>query len=854
LNKSFLCIGKICACSYILLLATGPAFGAAITSTWKGPNGNWSVPSNWTNGVPNNGGGNTFTAVLNNGSSVHMSSVATINNLTIDSVDSLALDNDDGLTINSGAGAGSISNNGTITVNATDFTSGLYLTGGGTVTLSGNGMVTMGNNFNNHIYSPNVATALVIGPNQLVQGAGQIGLGQTTVTNNGTITANQSAGMGLAANATGFTNNGTIQTSGAGSLILTGGPFTNTSGAILLGAGTTATVSAVVNGGPITLSANSTLNLSSGRILGGTLTNSSTGNIVVVSFGDLSGTVNNVAGGQIAVDDGAALQLDSSGTFTNNGNIALNASGTLAELSLIGGGTVTLGGSGTLTMGNNVNNLIFGTTALVIGPNQLVQGAGQIGLSNTTITNNGTIRANQTAGLTLSPSRDVGFGFTNNGTIQTAGSGSLTLSGGTFTNTSGMILLAAGTTGTVSQGTGINGGAVTLSGNSTLNLFGATIHGGTLTNSSTGNIVVASSSTLGGIVNNIVGGQIAVSNGAILSLESSGTFTNNGNIALNSTGGFTDLELSGGSAVTLAGTGTLTMDNNVNNRVYGGYSTALVIGPNQLVQGAGQVGLGQTTIINNGTITANQPAGMVIEAGGFTNNGMLNAKNNSTLEIDYELSLGNNSSLAADGGKLRLNIISGSTSVGSGVTANITGSGILELAGSVSALGTTISAHRVAITNNSAAPGILVSGTSQVVGGIDGSGTTQVNAGSDLTANHIVQSALVIGGTASSPAIVTIDASDSSGDPLSQPSAESSNLSFAGLVAPSEPIGSGTENSERMLLAVSASAVSDLQANGTTLGGADLSGSGSAVPEPSTLLLFALGSLSCAAALRRRAR
>jgi hypothetical protein len=48
----------------------------------------------------------------------------------------------------------------------------------------------------------------------------------------------------------------------------------------------------------------------------------------------------------------------------------------------------------------------------------------------------------------------------------------------------------------------------------------------------------------------------------------------------------------------------------------------------------------------------------------------------------------------------------------------------------------------------------------------DGSGTAQVNAGSDLTANRIIQEALVIGGTKSSPGLVTIDASDVSGNPL----------------------------------------------------------------------------------------
>ncbi len=71
------------------------------------------------------------------------------------------------------------------------------------------------------------------------------------------------------------------------------------------------------------------------------------------------------------------------------------------------------------------------------------------------------------------------------------------------------------------------------------------------------------------------------------------------------------------------------------------------------------------------------------------------------------------------------------------------------------------------ITNlSSAAGGILVSGTHQRVGHIDGAGVTQVNAGSDLTTDHIIQTALMIGGTAGSPAAVTIAASDAWGAPL----------------------------------------------------------------------------------------
>ena len=57
-------------------------------------------------------------------------------------------------------------------------------------------------------------------------------------------------------------------------------------------------------------------------------------------------------------------------------------------------------------------------------------------------------------------------------------------------------------------------------------------------------------------------------------------------------------------------------------------------------------------------------------------------------------------------------------------------------------------------------------GTLTLTAGIEGPGTLTVGAGSSMTAGHIVQAALVIGGTAGAPAIVTIAASDASGNPL----------------------------------------------------------------------------------------
>jgi hypothetical protein len=84
----------------------------------------------------------------------------------------------------------------------------------------------------------------------------------------------------------------------------------------------------------------------------------------------------------------------------------------------------------------------------------------------------------------------------------------------------------------------------------------------------------------------------------------------------------------------------------------------------------------------------------------------------------------------------------------------------LELAGPVSALGAS-GGIRAQIINDSTASGLVVSGANQSVGAIDGGGLTTINAGSELTADHIIQGALVIGGTAAEPAKLTIAPSDS---------------------------------------------------------------------------------------------
>ena len=80
----------------------------------------------------------------------------------------------------------------------------------------------------------------------------------------------------------------------------------------------------------------------------------------------------------------------------------------------------------------------------------------------------------------------------------------------------------------------------------------------------------------------------------------------------------------------------------------------------------------------------------------------------------------------------------------------------MVLAGTTSSLSNpTAAADRVHVINNSTQAGgggLKVTGTNQQTGAIDGTGDTVVSAGASLTANHIVQSSLVIGGSAGTPA------------------------------------------------------------------------------------------------------
>jgi len=151
-----------------------------------------------------------------------------------------------------------------------------------------------------------------------------------------------------------------------------------------------------------------------------------------------------------------------------------------------------------------------------------------------------------------------------------------------------------------------------------------------------------------------------------------------------------------------------------------------------------------------------------------------------TLQIASNGTLANYNVVSANAGTLRLNTTSGPDATGAGsgpdttgggVPVNNLGGGTLELAGTVSDLSTStlpVRVHTIDLNNGTQTPdgNLTVTGTNQPIGAIDGTGDTVINSGATLTANHIVQGALTIGGGAGTQAPVTIAASDFSGNPL----------------------------------------------------------------------------------------
>ncbi|HKD38087.1 MAG TPA: autotransporter-associated beta strand repeat-containing protein, partial [Pirellulales bacterium] len=431
--------------------------------------------------------------------------------------------------------------------------------------------------------------------------------------------------------------------------------------------------------------------------------------------------------------------------------------------------------------------------------------------------------------LTLGGASTYAGGTTvNSGGLQIAGP--TTISGGNIASSpigKGTLTLATGTTLQDDGATRTIANNLVVSGNVTFASAGA----GNLTISPTGlttatNVVLQNNPTLN-VTNTTTIKSVIHGSGQSLTKSGAGILIFSG--ANDYSGGTTinagTLTVNAGSSL---GGGPVTIT------AASGIHPALNVFSSQAVSGitANASGMGSSTI------NIASPGTTLTSNGSLKISGTLNITGGGTLEFLGAPTIAANSAIFVSNRTTRFTVSSGSPTIGAGITATVNVGSTLELAGYVSALSS--ATNRANITTVAASYGVLVSGTNQRVGQINGAGSVMVDSGSDLTADHIIQGALVIQGTAASPALVTVAASDTSGNPLVFGS-QVQSLQIPSGVEGFDSTSSGTLASDpkgTLALDPTSSAVGDA----------------SSVPEPSSLAMLALAAVGALTLHRTRAR
>ncbi|MGA9457751.1 MAG: hypothetical protein WBV43_20035 [Pseudolabrys sp.] len=164
-------------------------------------------------------------------------------------------------------------------------------------------------------------------------------------------------------------------------------------------------------------------------------------------------------------------------------------------------------------------------------------------------------------------------------------------------------------------------------------------------------------------------GTMTIGDGALLPL--SGTINNTGTIALESAGSTTTLQLIQ-HGIMLQGGGQVTLSDSDENFISSAIPGVTLTNVDNTISGAGQLGDGWTTVINQGTIIATGTHALTIDTGSnvVINSGVLEATGPGSLIVNSDVS--NSGLIWADGGNITIE----GTVTGSG-GALISG-GILE--------------------------------------------------------------------------------------------------------------------------------------------------------------------------------
>jgi hypothetical protein len=518
----------------------------------------------------------------------------------------------DGSGANLNLNPGTITNTGSINVNAgTNNSSTLNVAGGGTVTLTGGGAVNLTRGSSGGEAFVN-GSGTIVNVNNTFRGTGNLASNNIAFLNSGTVSADVNGGalfVDPQSVAGAFVNSGTMQATSGGVLQMSGqfgGGINNA-------------------GGRIIANNNSRVELfGSIGVSGGTFATTGNGTIAVTN-GQTSFVSDVTNDGAIVVTPGSTLMAG--GSFNNAGSITVSATTSNAQVGT-NGGSVTFAGAGTirLTETGAGGRAFLGhdSGTVIVGPSQTVRGSGNIANNNVNVVNSGTINADVAGASIFVDPRAVTDGFLNNGLMTASNGGALQFNGqfgGGVTNN-----------GTIAAQ---NGSVVQLQ-------AGIGISGGTFTGSGTGAVEVLVNHNAS-IANTANTGTFNVQNGA--TLNAGGTLSNGGTLVLNPSGALATMNSAGGT-LTITGPGTILMNP-------GAGAGAAVLGQNggtidlnQSVRGRGNIASNNVAIINRGSIVATGGGEIFVDpvnvADGFVNPGVMRVETGSQLRFNGQFGGGVN--------------------------------------------------------------------------------------------------------------------------------------------------------------------------------------------------------------------
>jgi autotransporter-associated beta strand protein len=624
------------------------------------------------------------------------------------------------------------------------------LTGSGTLTSSGDGILLL-NNASSFTGNISITNGLLGVYGSSTLGSGEITLANSTQLYVGGVSKTISNNIVLAGNATLATDNqGTFNNAesfATGAVANFSGTISESGGARTLTLSNASTSNAILlsgtntHSGGTTLDTNTTLSISSAGALGSGTTTLGAGSILnVTGISTLSHAV--------ALTGSAKLQTDADTTIS--GNITGN------------GLTLTKSGAGTLTLSSTSNSaatttgltvtggtLSVGTATTMVGGTLTLNG-GSLTITSAGNTFSNAIALLADATITNASAATLSGQLSGSAALTKAGAGTLTLSNTGNSSAAATLAVTAGTV-SVASDSRLLGGVVTLNGG-TLNLANA----GTIDNAialGVGNGTISVTNGAGTLSGNITGtGSLTKTGGQLLTLSGTndysggttvrgagmsvtsganlgsgtvaleagltitGTATVGNAIAINADATITNANavtlsgvLSGSSVLTKAGTGTLTLSGT--NTQSGGVT----------VSAGGLTLEGGSSIGDSSAVTVNSGATLTLNGGNETIGSLAGAGN---VVLSYRLTAGGDNTNTTFSGVISSTNTSGIDKFGTGT---LTLSGANTYTGS-----TTVSAGTLALSGNSAiadasavtvlnAGTLSVSGT-ETVGSIAGAG------------------------------------------------------------------------------------------------------------------------------------